>query len=126
MKNVCISFAHSSFENFDKLIFGEFYPPRNVVVVFSEWRGFSNIYIPGAAEFCKKGRKYVCQKPPSTRLLRDAEVYADKYLGGFGQYIAIAGRFEKPVASYWELKPLMYKEAISECIAEATRKWVLP
>ncbi len=120
MKNVCISFAHSSFESFDKLIFGEFYTPHNVVVVFSEWRGFSNIYIPGAAEFCKKGRKYSCQKPPSARLLRDAELYADKY----PQYIAIAGRFEKPVASYWELKPLKYKEAISERNAEATRKWV--
>ncbi len=123
VRTVCTSYSQPSFETFNELMFGSKYPPQNTVVIFSLWPGFEPISIPHALSMCKEGRKYVCQKPPSERLLRDAKLYADRYLGGFGQYLAIVARFEKPVAVYWELDPQQYREAIANRIAEATGSW---
>lgn len=122
VKTVCVLYSHSSFDNFNEKIFRDM-STHNLVVIFNIWPGFEPIYIKGALRKCKEGRKFVCQKPPSKRLMNDAMLYADKYLGGFGNYIAIAARFEKPVTIYWKLTPQQFREEIEKRIAETTKVW---
>ena len=54
--------------------------------------------------------------------MTDADVYVKKYLGGFGQYNAVVGRFEKAMDNYWTLSVDKKKEKIKALVQEAVER----
>ena len=123
VRNVCIIKPRipTSVENLNRQIYGSFYPPRNVIVVFNMWRGIGGDRVPIPLS-CSVGRKYMCQKKASDKLVWDTKAYAEKYLGGLGKYHAIVARFEKPVRSLGIDKAQM-QEAIRTQIRQVLAKW---
>ena len=99
-RRICANLEnYTSVADFNKMIFGGI-PPRDTLFILKEWRGVgharSNINIPS----CFRLAVY-SEIQPSIYILEDAERYANKYLGGFGQYISVSARFEKISRTYW-------------------------
>ena len=123
VRRQCISNNQPSVQAFSKLVFGEV-SPRDSVVIIDEWRGFG----AGRVNFkstlpYNKVRTYVKQRVPSNRILKDAESYAHTHLGGFGNYIAIVGRFEKPVQKHWSIGLEKRQEVVRQCMKSALQIW---
>ena len=76
-------------EQLRALILGDV-PLQNTVIIIDEWRGL------GSSRALVKGEcSNYTHLQPSASAMEDAKMYADKYLGGFGQYISVSARFEK-------------------------------
>ena len=79
-------------EQLRALILGDI-PLQNTVIIIDEWRGFGSSRALVKGE-CSIKLNYT-HLQPSASAMEDAKMYADKYLGGFGQYISVSARFEK-------------------------------
>ena len=55
-------------------------------------------------------------------MLKDAEIYANKYLGGFGQYISVSARFENVEVYYEGHTPQHKRNAVKMAITESLEK----
>lgn len=120
-RTVCANLKHlTSVADFNKMIFGD-HPPKNTLFILNEWRGVgsgrSNINIPS----CFRIAKY-SEIRPSKYILEDAETYANKYLGGFGQYISVSARFEKISKTYWRESQKTLRGDVRAAIQEAMTK----
>ena len=122
VRRQCISNNQPSAQAFSKLVFGEV-SPRDSVVIIDEWRGFGAGRVNFKQMLYSKAKTYMTQKVPSNRILKDAESYAQKHLGGFGNYIALMGRFEKPVNKYWSIGVEKRREAVKQCMKSALQVW---
>ena len=122
VRRQCISNDQPSAQAFSKLVFGEV-SPRDSVVIINEWRGFGAGRVNFKQMLYSKAKTYMTQKVPSNRILKDAESYAQKHLGGFGNYIALMGRFEKPVNKYWSIGVEKRREAVKQCMKSALQVW---
>ena len=54
---------------------------------------------------------------PSAIVMEDAEMYADKYLGGFEQYISVSARFEKVCGKYYTKTPRQLQQKSAKAIS---------
>ena len=94
VRKVCILNGIPATE-FNKLVFGDVSIP-NTVVVFRSWRGFG-----AAPRLSIRGTPCAVSQPPysllrpSASIVKDAETFANKHLGGFNSYVSVSGRFEK-------------------------------
>ena len=121
VRKVCIGAKKgTSVSAFDNHIFGSL---RNTIVVFSEWRGIGNRSRLNVNLTCTKAKQYVCHKKISQRVLKDAEKYAQRYLGGFGQYIAIMTRFERSTKNYASMNQKNLQQYVKMRITQTLEKW---
>ena len=112
-RRTCINFRRQlSVTNFKRKVFGDI-GTENTVVIFSEWRGIGPNRSPFPLPSCAKDVKYNGIRQ-SKQVLKDAEMYANKYLGGFGQYISVSARFERVDLGYWSQPRNSVKKAITE------------
>jgi len=120
-RKVCLRNNIVDIKKFNHLVFGELLP-ENVIVFIREWRG---IQYPPRAHInlpCESGRgEFLFSRPLSERIMTDADEYVKKYLGGFGQYNAVVGRFEK-VDNYWTLSVDKKKAKIKALVQEAVER----
>ena len=121
-RKVCLRNNIVDIKKFNHLIFGELLP-ENVIVFIREWRG---IQYPPRAHInlpCESGRgEFLFSRPLSKRIMTDADAYVKKYLGGFGQYNAVVGRFEKAMDNYWTLSVDKKKAKIKALVQEAVER----
>ena len=121
-RKVCLKNNIVDVNKFDHLIFGEL-RPENVVVFIREWRGISSPPRVHINQHCEPERfAFLFSRPLSGRIMSDADAYAKKYLGGFGEYNAVVGRFEKAMDSYWTLSVATKKERIKALVQEAVER----
>ena len=124
VRRQCISNNQPSAQAFSKLVFGEV-SPQDSVVIIDEWRGFGTddrVNFKTTLPY-NKVRTYVKQRVPSDRILKDAESYAQTHLGGFGNYIAIVGRFEVTIERYYKVEVKKRQEAVKQCMKSALQIW---
>ena len=120
-RRACINFRRQlSVTDFKNQVFGDI-GTENTVVIFKEWRGIgpgrSYICLPS----CAKGAKYNGIRQ-SKQVLKDAEIYANKYLGGFGQYISVSARFEKVDLHYSSQTLQQRRNSVKKAITESMKK----
>ena len=96
------------------LILGDI-PLQNTVIIIDEWRGFGSARTNIKSE-CSKSFKYGYLKP-SAMVMEDAKMYADKYLGGFGQYLSVSARFEKVSQKYANMTQQQRRSKITEAMS---------
>ena len=94
----------------------------NTLVVIDEWRGIRHGRINIRSSLCMVTQPPYSHLQPSTSVLKDAEAYASKHLGGFGQYVSVSARFEKVAINYWQLSLTKRKEAVAVGIKETLVK----
>ena len=93
---------------------------QNTVFIFKQWRGIG------------PGRTYIrlssCSMDvildhlrPSKEVLKDAEIYANQYLGGFGQYISVSARFEKVSLRYFDLSLKQWRHEVDLAVKESMK-----
>ena len=118
-RKVCLKNNIADVKKFDHLIFGDLLP-ENVVLFIREWRGISRVHIN---QQCKPGiQTFLLSKPLSERIMTDADAYVKKYLGSFGEYNAVLGRFEKAMDHYWTLSVATKKARIKALAQEAVER----
>ena len=97
------------------LILGDI-PLQNTVIIIDEWRGFGpgRVHVETACsmEFCR-----YTHLQPSESVIKDAKMYADKYLGGFEQYISVSARFEKLCNKYFTKTPEELQQKSAKAIS---------
>ena len=121
-RKVCIRVAKQiPAKEFSRLVFSNL-ETSNTLVVIDEWRGIrgGRIYIKGSP--CIVTQPPYSNLKPSVGVLKDAEAYASKHLGGFGQYVSVSARFEKVIKKYWQLSLKKLREAVAVGIKEALAK----
>ena len=120
-RRACINLqTQLSVTDFKCQVFGDL-STENTIVIFREWRGIG----PGRSHFrlpsCAQGVKYYGIRQ-SKQVLKDAEIYANKYLGGFGQYISVSARFEKVDLRYWSQTLQQRRNSVKKAITESMKK----
>ena len=121
-RKVCLKNNIVDVNKFDQLIFGEL-QPVNTVVFIREWRGISPPPRANINQKCEPGRQtFLLSKPLSERIMNDADAYVKKYLGNFGEYNAVVGRFEKAMDNYWNLGVATKKARIKALVQETTER----
>ena len=125
-RKVCLyGFAPTLAKDFEDLIVGDI-RIQNTVIIFREWRGLKQgndkirMKIPQCAVDRVKSTYSLLQ--PSATVLKDAEMYANKYLGGFNQYVSVAARFELVAWDYWRLTTIQRRRAVTGAGQEAMLK----
>ena len=120
-RRVCINLQNPlSSAEFKDLIIGDDADNsvQNTIVIFKEWRGIgpgrTTIRFPSCSREVEHGHIL-----PSKRVLKDAEVYANHYLGGFGQYISVSARFEKVSLHYSRLSLVQKRHEVDLAIKES-------
>ena len=73
---------------------------QNTLVIFKEWRGISQGRTYLKLVSCSN-LEVIGKIRPNQLVVDDAEIYANKFLRGFGQYISVSARFEKVSQRYW-------------------------
>lgn len=95
---------------------------RDVVVIINEWRGIGpdrvRIHVP-----CSGAKRYTCRKPLSQKVIIDARAYANKYLGGVGNYIGIMARFERTTPKYWSEETEVLRKGVQHAMEAALSMW---
>lgn len=96
VRKVCFNFLHGdgfTFTEFKEHLFGGF-NPATVSVIFDMWRGLNEPQrVLITEKICREEHPFREQVQPSDRLIRDAQIYKEKFLGP-GDYIAVITRFE--------------------------------
>ena len=124
-RKVCIGAKKETYVSvFDRDVYGKL-STDNTIVVFNEWRGIGGI---GTERLrvkyaCTKAKQYICHKHISQHVLKDAEEYAQRYLGGFGQYIAVMARFEKSTSNLKLTNKKLLQHYLSGHIQQTLLKW---
>ena len=114
-RKVCINVNKPlTSEQLRALILGDI-PLQNTVIIIDEWRGFGRGRTNIKSK-CSKSFKYGYLKP-SAMVMKDAKMYAGKYLGGFGQYISVSARFEKVSQKYANMTQQQRRSKIAEAIS---------
>lgn len=96
VRKVCFNFQNGdgfSFTEFKEHLFGSF-SPSSVSVILDMWRGLNEpqrVLITN--KICREEHPFREQVQPSDRLIRDAQIYKEKFLGP-DDYIAVITRFE--------------------------------
>ena len=94
---------------------------QNTLIIFKEWRGIN----PGRTYLklvsCSN-LKVIGKIRPNQLVVDDAEIYANKFLGGFGQYISVSARFEKVSQRYWTKKLEQLRQEVRAAITESVTK----
>ncbi len=122
VRSVCVDGNQKTLADFDHIIFGNI-PRENSVVIFNEWRAFGpDRLVPKPS--CAKAGSYACRKPLSHSIKMDAEIYAQRYLGGIGQYLAIMTRFERTVPKFWTLTKAGNKKHLQRNMENVLNTWV--
>lgn len=121
VRTVCIDGKQSSLADFDRNIFGEV-PTRDSLVIFSEWRGFGSDRM-SVSPPCSSASDYVCTMLLSESIRRDAEEYAQRYLGGAGQYFAIMSRLERAVPKYWTWEKSDLRIQLEKNVQNILKTW---
>ena len=124
-RKVCINLLKLiKSDDFKNLIIGDVgdHSVQNTVFIFKEWRGIggssrTNINLYSCMKEVKHDRVH-----PSEEVLRDAESYAQRYLGGFGQYVSVHARFEKVSLHYSTLSMKQKRHEVELAIAESMVK----
>ena len=120
-RRACINLQRElSVTDFKRQVFGDI-GTENIVVIFQQWRGIGRIRSYFRLPSCAKEAKYNGFRQ-SNQVLKDAEIYANKYLGGFGQYISVSARFEN-VDVHYESKTLQQRRnSVKIAITESMKK----
>lgn len=96
---------------------------QNTLIIINDWRGMKSGKIAMKHPMCIEGiRSSNGQLQPSTAVMKDAEKYADKYLGGFGEYVSISARFELVSQKYWKWSIIQRRTEITAAIKELIHK----
>lgn len=96
VRKVCFNFQNGdgfSFTEFKEHLFGSF-SPSGVSVILDMWRGLhepQRVLITD--KICREEHPFREQVQPSDRLIRDAQIYKERFLGP-DDYIAVITRFE--------------------------------
>ena len=98
VRKVCLNFRTGDELSMAQLkdhILGEFRNDR-VSILLDEWRGLGeNQRFLLEENICKDKYSYKEQTKPSARVMRDADLYIQKYLGGSdSSYVAVMARYE--------------------------------
>jgi hypothetical protein len=121
-RKVCIYVSNNMPGNeFKKLILGDV-GIENTLIVLKEWRGLGGGRVMVNVAGCVVGQAPYGLLKPSASVLLDAEMHANKYLGGFGHYISVSARFEKVAWDYFKLSLGAKRKAVAGGIAEALEK----
>ena len=113
VRNECLSHSSRTSATLDNLILGNV-SPKDALVIIEMWKGRMGFSCGGG---------YRTQKVPSVRVLEDAEKYANKYLGGFGNYNTIMARFEIVISNYNGVKYETRREAVRKSADLTLLKW---
>ena len=97
-----------------KFILGDI-PLQNTVIVIKEWRGFGGGNRVNMQGSCSLEAGYSSLKP-SASVMEDAEMYADKYLRGFGQYLSVSARFEMVTRAYSSMPNTQRRKKVDDAI----------
>ena len=120
-RRACINFQRQlSVTDFKRQVFGDL-GTENTVVIFNQWRGVGSGRSPFHLPSCANDAKYNGIRQ-SKRVLKDAEIYANKYLGGFGQYISVSARFEKVDVHYQSQTLQQRRNSVKKAITESMKK----
>ena len=120
-RRACIYFQRQlSVTDFKRKVFGDV-GTKNTVVIFKQWRGIGPSRSPFRLPSCAKDAKYNRIRQ-SKRVLKDAEIYANKYLGGFGQYISVSARFENVDVHYPSQTLQQRRNSVKKAITESMKK----
>ena len=121
VRKVCICVSNTiPAAEFYKLVFSNV-AIENTVLIFTDWKGIGgdrvNIISP-----CRSAMPPYSSLKPSSSVLRDAETFAKKHLGGFGQYLSVSARFEKLVKDYGKLSITERRKVVIASINESLAK----
>ena len=94
---------------------------QNTLVILKEWRGISQSRTYLKLASCSK-LKVIGKIRPNQLVVDDAEIYANKFLGGFGQYISVSARFEKVNNRFWNEKLEQLRQDVRGTITESMTK----
>ena len=96
VRKVCFNFIHGdefTLSQFRSHLLGDL-DPSDVSILMNEWRGLGeNQRVLIKERICKEKHPFKERIKPSQKLVRNAERYARRYLGG-QEYLAIIARFE--------------------------------
>ena len=121
-RKVCIYVSNNMPGNeFKKLVLGDV-GINNTLIVFKEWRGLGSSRLLVKVAGCVVGKTPYGLLKPSVSVLQDAEMYANKSLGGFGNYVSVSARFEKVARDYFKLSLQQRRKAVAGAITEALEK----
>ena len=120
-RRACINLERQLSEtDFKRQVFGDI-STENTVVIFREWRGIGSGRSYFRLPSCSQEAKYNGFRH-SKQVLKDAEIYANKYLGGFGQYISVSARFENVDVHYKGMTLQQKRNAVKIAITESMKK----
>lgn len=124
IKKVCICASRSiSVDVFNDIIFKNTRPKHNIII-FTDWKGIGSDRANIISTPCLQRVPPYTTLKPSSKVMRDAEEFANKYLGGFGQYISISARFEKLVRNYRRLSLEKKKAIVASSINDTLAKLI--
>ena len=119
IRKVCFNFRYGdgfTFSQFQQHLFGK-YEPGQVSVLIDMWRGLNEPQrVLIMDKICREKHPFREQVQPSSRLLRDAQIYKDRFLGP-DDYIAVISRFEMTGLSRQHVMQNDTHSEIPHCIA---------
>ena len=119
-RKVCINVNPIKSGELKDLVLGD-NEVQNAVIIMRDWRGIGPGRVNIKSTVCSTVPRYGLLRP-SAQVLEDAETYADKYLGGFGQYISVTARFEKVPKFYYKISQEEKRQAVLLAINNAMLK----
>ena len=124
-RKVCICISRRiPAQEFNRLVFGDLglSERKDTLVILKEWRGIRGGRIDMVGIPCVLRQPPYHHLKPSTSVLKDAEIFANEHLGGFGKYVSISARFEKVAMKYWKLSLKELRRAVTVGIKESLVK----
>ena len=119
-RKVCINVNPITSDELRDLILGD-NEIQNTVIILKDWRGIGSSRVNIKPRVCSMVPRYGVLRP-SAQVLEDAKTYADKYLGGFAQYISVTARFEKVPKFYYKISQEKRRQAVLLAINNAMIK----